>query len=760
MPVESRATSPEDSLVAEASAALTGGRPWRASRLLAVVLADSAGRTPSALLLAAVAASRWGGWPQVTRLLDHQPWLDTLDGGRGRLLLARAALEQSADSMALRHALAVPTAAADSVEGERLVLLGRALDRVDARDSAASTYVRAAERLPQLADWLLLRAAAVTDDSLERDRLYRRLTDSLARSRIPWTEAASHRRIGDVAGAATRYLALGAGAEALRLRLHLSAESAQRAAVRRDLRALISSQRGGPEAREAVALLDSAFAPLTPAEELDIGRTAGDLGLAARAVSAYQRAFAGGLGTVKDRYAYATALSRLGRHADAARQFNRVRGSPELAASAAYLRARSLVRDGQVSGGRAALVEIGRRYPGDTSSASSALFLLGDLASDNRHDASARTYYRRLTLSYPGSRFAPTARFRAALIRLLAGDAVGAAGEFDELSRLYPRSDEAGAATYWAGRAWAAAGASGLARTRWERVLAAEPGSYYAGLAAGRLGRAPWRPASVSDFFVAAPDADSIVRRAAHLARLGLAAESRWEYGRLTRTSDSSAERLLAVANSARTGGMASQSIQLARRALARGAPADARTYRLLYPIVLEDALRAEASEHHLDPSFLAALIRQESLFDPAATSAAGARGLTQVMPDLGGRLARALEYPVWDPVLLYQPDVSLQLGALHLQELAERYTHPVHLLAAYNAGVSRVDRWSDRVGVDDPEVFTERIPFVETRGYVRAILRNQDMYRTLYQWAGRPSTSGHLSEDSTGSPESRPTPP
>jgi len=66
-------------------------------------------------------------------------------------------------------------------------------------------------------------------------------------------------------------------------------------------------------------------------------------------------------------------------------------------------------------------------------------------------------------------------------------------------------------------------------------------------------------------------------------------------------------------------------------------------------------------------------------------------------MPELGGRLARSLDYPVWDPVLLYQPDVSLQLGTFHLQELSQRYHQPAHVLAAYNAGASRVERWSMR---------------------------------------------------------------
>src|SRR5439155_13474709 len=129
-------------------------------------------------------------------------------------------------------------------------------------------------------------------------------------------------------------------------------------------------------------------------------------------------------------------------------------------------------------------------------------------------------------------------------------------------------------------------------------------------------------------------------------------------------------ERLLALANAFRSDGLAAQAIQLARRALAQGAPADARTYRLLYPGMLEQALLAEAREHGLDAGFVAALIRQESMFNPAATSPVGARGLMQVMPDLGSRLAQSLAYPVWDPVLLYQPDVSLELGAYQLLEV------------------------------------------------------------------------------------------
>ncbi|CAN5738236.1 transglycosylase SLT domain-containing protein [soil metagenome] len=729
-----------DSLLESARSALGRGRPWQASRLITPVVEDASRRTPSAVFLAATAASRWGGWPEVGRLLEGESWLDSLFEGRGRVLLARSALERGADSVALRHALAAPRGRDAESEGERLFLLATALDRVDARDSAAASYERAAAALPLASDWILLRAAVVTDDSATRAGIYERITGSLPRERIRANEAAAHHRTGDLGGAARLYGAMGARLTAIRLRLRMSADSAFRAAVRRDLLALVTAGGAASDVRAAIGLLDSVYAPLTVEEELLVARAADDAGLAARAVAGYPKALSAGLGGEAERYGYASALAKLGRHADAARQFALVRSPSWMAASAAYLRARSLVRDGQVVQGRAALVEIGTVYPGDTTAASSALFLLGDLASDDRADRLARTYYRRAALRYPSSKFAPAARFRAAMVELLTGDASMAAREFDELARRYPRSDEAPASVYWAGRAWALAGDSVTAHARWRKATEGDPTSYYASLAARRLGRPAWAPTEAKDSFMAVPDADSVARRAALLARLGMTAEARSEHERLARSAEASAERMLAVANALRSQGLASQAIQLARRALAKGAPADARTYRLVYPVVHQDALLAEAAEQRLDPSFVAALIRQESMFNPAATSPAGARGLMQVMPDLGGKLAGSLGYPVWDPVLLYQPDVSLQLGSYHLQELAVRYTEPSHVLAAYNAGASRVERWAKRTGVDDPEVFAERIPFVETRGYVRIIQRNQELYRSLYAWPERQS--------------------
>src|SRR5690606_32165866 len=143
------------------------------TRILAPVLHDSALRSPEVVLTAARAAAGWGGWTEVNRLLTNAPWVDALAGGEGRELLTRSALHRNDDSTALRYAQsAVAAAEGRAAKGERLVLLARALDRVDANDSAAASYARAGELLPEIADWLRLRAAEVTASSAKRATFY------------------------------------------------------------------------------------------------------------------------------------------------------------------------------------------------------------------------------------------------------------------------------------------------------------------------------------------------------------------------------------------------------------------------------------------------------------------------------------------------------------------------------------------------------------------------------------------------------------
>ena len=693
---------------------------------------DSTRRTPAALLVAARAAAGWGGWTQVDALLGTAAWIDTSFGGEARELLARSALERDADTTALAHATAAVRDARDrAARATRLVLLARALERNNQFDSAASTYDRAADAWPSIAGWLALRAAGNERDSAARASQFERIALLAAKPRIARTDAQARERFGDLLGAAARYESLREPVSALRLRLAAATDSGARGAVASQLIAYVRAHSGSSDARAAVDVLDKAGIKLSPEEELVVARSTAASGPPSRAARAYAAAVSASRAlTDDDHLQYAEALSRLGRTREALAQLSAVTGRS--AGQAAYQRARILLARGNAAATRAALRVVVARFPKEVGIASTSLYLLADLATDAGDDDQARTTFRRLYRTYPTSARADDARFHAAIIALAHGNPRTAAREFDSIYARTPRADYATAARYWSGRSWLAAKNATLARQRWRAVVNDAPVTYYAFLSARRLGEAPWvlPPAVPSAPRIA--DVDSAAGRIATLDRLGMDAEVRLELDALDAAARTSTDRMLATAQAFITLGQPSRAIRLAQQLLDRGVR-DARVYRLAFPLLDRDELVRTAKARALDPALVAGLIRQESNFTPRAVSVANARGLMQVLPSVGQDVARSLNFPVWSPALLFDPDANLQLGTSHLAAFVKQYGALPRVLAAYNAGGSRADRWSRKPGANDSELFTERVPFVETRDYVRIVMRNREIYRQLY---------------------------
>src|SRR4051812_12061981 len=147
----------DDRAAVRADSLTRSGRPWRATLLLAPSLRSPTAATPAVRLAGARAAAEWSGWTEVERILRDATWLDSAFDGEGRELLVRSSLErgQPATDDARR---ALTSARSDAQQVVRRVLLARAFDRANTRDSAAAFYASAATRLPEAADWLRLRA--------------------------------------------------------------------------------------------------------------------------------------------------------------------------------------------------------------------------------------------------------------------------------------------------------------------------------------------------------------------------------------------------------------------------------------------------------------------------------------------------------------------------------------------------------------------------------------------------------------------------
>jgi len=622
--------------------------------------------------------------------------------------------------------------APDSAARE-IVLRARAFDRADNLDSARILYEEAARAAPDVKDWLLLRAAGVTRDKSSREKLLGDVDLPVAQDRRKPTEAIALERSGDVEGAIAAYTAIGDRLAAIRLRMLVPSDTARMAASRRALISFLGNPGGGQNAREGIVLFDKVYTNPSAAENLVIARAAFMGGSGARAVSAFAKAFTAGLGTARDHFDAGTTLARLNRDREAMTEFGRVNAPSSLAAAARYQSARALLALGKRDEARSALRAITTAFPQDTSSAS-ALALLADLATDDNRDADARAAYISLAGRFPRSRHAPFALFKAGLISYVGGDYKTAANELDSVVAQYPKADDALAAAYWSGRAWKARGDTAAANARWRALLAKEGSSYYSVQSAKRLGVPLLADRSFANDYPRVPEVDAATRRVELLRYFGMDTEARFEYDKLFRDAPTSPARLVATAHALAGTDQSSRAMALGRRAVSEQGPS-AQNYRLVYPVLERETLIESAKRNGLDPALLASLIRQESNFNPRATSPVGARGLMQLMPAVGRTIARSRGIAGYTDESLYDPAINIRLGTDHLAGLLRRTSSIERVLAAYNAGESRVKRWIEKKGSDDPELFTERIPFVETRDYVRGIVRNRAFYSTLYQW-------------------------
>jgi soluble lytic murein transglycosylase len=273
------------------------------------------------------------------------------------------------------------------------------------------------------------------------------------------------------------------------------------------------------------------------------------------------------------------------------------------------------------------------------------------------------------------------------------------------------------------------------AEAAWRAVLAADPLSYYAIASARRLGANGWRPPPAADQFQHFPQLDSALTRIATLRAAGMTEEAGWESDWLLSRVGGAPEELLALADGFRRSGQPSVAVSLARRALRAGAPGDARTYRLIYPLLHGDDVRSSAADAGLAPSVVAGLIRQESVWEASARSRVGALGLMQLMPATGLHLAGRLGMRMgWSSDRLLDPSLNIRFGTQYLAATLRQFDGDLNrALAGYNAGPGRVAAWAKGPAATDSDLFVERITFQETRDYVRIVQRNVAVYRALY---------------------------
>ncbi|HEX6716082.1 MAG TPA: transglycosylase SLT domain-containing protein [Pyrinomonadaceae bacterium] len=152
------------------------------------------------------------------------------------------------------------------------------------------------------------------------------------------------------------------------------------------------------------------------------------------------------------------------------------------------------------------------------------------------------------------------------------------------------------------------------------------------------------------------------------------------------------------------------------------------------YPAPYRHAIVSAAKTRKLDPRFILALIKQESVFKPLAKSPAGARGLLQLTVDAAQKYGPGAGLNGVSESQLYRPETSITLGAEYIEQLSKMFPQMLEPVAAsYNGGEDNVARWLQRSKRQDPGVFTAEVGFDETKSYVQKVMSNYRVYRRLY---------------------------
>lgn len=730
---------------------LRDGFALTASRELARRLSRDPGpAAPEEVLVAARAAASARAWPTVLRLLTERPWLDTANAGEGRLLIAHAIHAEGDPRSAIisfELALASQTAArmarSSRARLEALVGLAQAYEKTGQYSEAAARYAEAADDHPSLAPWLLLSAlqtaarGADTTIPVDLARAVRRYGVVPADS--VWVEVVRNQFRNGRPEDALRYAdSLSTRTAATLTGRWVIPEMLARgdtAAAAARARLALATGRSDAETGEWLAELEPSWRTFE-----EVARADAAAGRTRRAIDFLERARGGAPASDGPRLTYEIAEVQFDRG-----QYREVErtlqpwidgdGGDVLSARALFLAGRARYRRGLLSDART-LWERVIEIPGAPQGAFAA-FMIGDMHHDAGRTAEAERAYQRTVDNYPSSSFAGTALFRLGMLAMLREDFGAAAGHFDTYRRRSPGGNWYQASIYWAAQARAAA-ADSSASALYREALGYDPLSYYGLRSAQVLGLDPWEFIETRDMpavVTMTPAQVDLVRRMNDLRTLGWRARGLRELWNRDKSGEDQ-RALLALATGLNENGWTWQGTGLAASVRdARGGLWNETLLRAVYPLIYAPVLQHVARENGLDPSLMAAVIRRESQFDREVSSPVGATGLMQLMPATAAEVSRRVPIADFRQEQLYVPEINMTLGARYLSDMLDRYGGSVTpALISYNAGPHRYTRWREYPEFRaDAELAIERIPFTETRIYVKTIMAYRYIYRRLW---------------------------
>jgi soluble lytic murein transglycosylase len=455
-------------------------------------------------------------------------------------------------------------------------------------------------------------------------------------------------------------------------------------------------------------------------------------------------------------------------------------------AEALFYLAQTYARARQWEQVRATVEELRRAFP-NSSFLPRALVSAGQFAEDAKNDVDAAYFFRAAVNAAPGSVEVVQAQFDLAWQAHEARNFSESAKLLTEHLAYYvdKNNDNRGRAGYWAARDSERAGKLAEARALYQAVLGRYDANWYGYLAKQRLNAisrsAPQQtfpPDSVVGRAIAnlqtvtvaeetaGPAQDARIEKAAQLNNVGLDDWALEELARAAEAGPNSPKVNLAIAQIYRhqednVRGLNTLKKSFPDYSQMKPEELTREQWDVFYPLAYWDIIVQESRARNLDPYQVAGLIRQETVFDPRAKSAARAYGLMQVLVPTGALTAK--KYGVERSIsaeALFEPRLNIQLGTAYLRDQIDKFGRIEYVAAAYNAGPARAVNWRLSLPLEIDE-WAEAVPFKETRGYVQGVVRNRLQYERLYDINGkfRPEVGTRaVTAQPSGSPSNDPT--
>lgn len=361
-------------------------------------------------------------------------------------------------------------------------------------------------------------------------------------------------------------------------------------------------------------------------------------------------------------------------------------------------------------------------------------------------DDTAARVFTELFDRFPGSERAQRAAWMAGWRAYRVRNFREAIRIFERAAADFPRSDLRPSWLYWLARAQGEAGDRGASSARHKLVLSDYAHSYYGRQAARQLGvSAPAFKVSLAADRSSRRSTEETARDAYpnglvihRLLRAGLYDEALGEMRAAERAWGSTPALQATIAWTTREKGDLLRASVLMKRAYPQylsqaGADLPDDVLRVTYPVNYWSLIKKYSAANGLDPYLIAALIAQESGYNPTARSAADAWGLMQVVPATGRAWARKLGIRGFTTQSLNDPEVNIRIGTAYFADQVQRLGSVHAALAGYNAGPTRARRWTaEKPGLERDE-WIDDIPYPETQFYVKRILGTAEDYRALY---------------------------